>query len=174
MPSICKADHDLVYIEYDVRAKRIKQASRKIYLYNRADMSGLSDHMSQFKESYLSEDHSHMSVNEMWVNFKTGFLEAVERFIPSKMTKTKYSLPWIDATIKRLMKRRQKLYLRARKSNDPDVKIHYKRFRAHVQNVQRDAYWRHVSNIFTFENYPSDPDSNKSGKLRSFVHLSNH
>ena len=52
-------------------------------------MSGPRDHMSQFKESYLSEDHSHMSVNEMWVKFKTGFLEAVERFIPSKMTKTK-------------------------------------------------------------------------------------
>ena len=41
---------------------RIKQASRKIYLYNRADMPGLRDHMSQFKESYLSEDLSHMSV----------------------------------------------------------------------------------------------------------------
>ena len=89
-------------------------------------------------------------------------------FIPSKMTKTKYSLPWIDATIKRLMKRRQKLYLRARKSNDPDVKNHYKRFRAHVQKVERDAYWRHVSNIFTFENDPSDPDSNKSGKIKKF------
>ena len=164
MSPIGKADHDLVCIEYDKKAIRIKQASRKIYLYNRADMSGLRDHMSQFKESYLSEDHSHMSVNEMWVKFKTGFLEAVERFIPSKITKTKYSLPWIDATIKRLMKRRQKLYLRARKSNDPDVKNHHKRFRAHVQKVQRDAYWRHVSNIFTFENDPSDPDSNKSGK----------
>ena len=93
MPPISKADHDLVYIEYDIKAKRIKQASRKIYLYNRADMSGLRDHMSQFKESYLSEDHSHMSVNETWVKFKTGCLEAVEWFIPSKMTKTKYSLP---------------------------------------------------------------------------------
>ena len=66
-------------------------------------MTGLRDHMSQFKESYLSEDHSHMSVYEMWVKFKTGFLEAVERFIPTKMTKTKYSLPWIDATIICLM-----------------------------------------------------------------------
>ena len=131
-------------------------------------MSGLRDHMSQLKESYFSEDYSHMSVNEMWVKFKTGFLEAVERFIPSKMTKTKYSLPWIDATIKRLMKRRQKLYLLARKSNDPDVKNHYKRFRAHVQKVERDAYWRQVSNIFMFENDPSDPNSNKSGKIKKF------
>ena len=77
------------------------------------------------------------------------------------MTKTKYSLPLIDALIKRLMKRRQKLYIRARKSNDSDVKNHYKRFRA--QKVERNAYRKHVSNIFTFENDPSDPDSNKSG-----------
>ena len=62
MPLIRKADRDLVYIEYDIKAKRIKQASRNIYLYNRADMTGLRDHMSQFKESYLSEHHSHMSV----------------------------------------------------------------------------------------------------------------
>ena len=34
--------------------------------------------------------------------------------------------------------------------------------------VQRDAYWRHVSNIFTFENDPSDPDSNKSRKIKKF------
>ena len=49
MSPIGKPDHDLVYIEYDIKAKRIKQASRKIYLYNRADMTGLRDHMSQFK-----------------------------------------------------------------------------------------------------------------------------
>ena len=168
MPPIGKADHDIVYVEYDIKAKRIKQASRKIYLYKRADMVGLKDHKAQFKDAYLSEDHSHMSVNDMWVKFKTGFVEAVERFIPSKMTKTKYSVPWIDATIKRLVKKRHKLYLRARKSKDPDVKIHYKRFRAHVQKVLRDAYWKYVSNIFTFENDSSDPDTPKPEKIKKF------
>ena len=93
---------------------------------------------------YFSEDHSHISVNDMWVKFKTGFFEAVERFIPSKMTKTKWSVPWIDVTIEWLVKKRHKLYLHARKSKDPDVKIHYKRFRAHVQKVMRNAYWKYV------------------------------
>ena len=109
-----------------------------------------------------------MSVNDMWVKFKTGFEEAVERFIPSKMTKTKYSVPWIDLMIKRLVKKRNKLYLCARKSKDPDVKIHYKRFRAHVQKVLRDAYWKYVSNIFTFENDSSDPDTPKPEKIKKF------
>ena len=107
--------------------------------------------MTQFKDAYLSEDHSHMSVNDMWVKFKTGFVEAVERFIPSKMTKTKYSVPWIDLIIKRLVKKRNKLYLRA-----------------HVQKVLRDAYWKYVSNIFTFENDSSDPDTPKPEKIKKF------
>ena len=105
MSPIGKADHDIVYVEYDIIAKKIKRASRKIYIYKRVDMVGLKDHMAQFKDTYLSEGHSHMSVNDMWVKFKTGFLEAIERLIPSKMTKTKYSVPWIGATIKRLVKR---------------------------------------------------------------------
>ena len=89
-----------------------------------------------------------------------------ERFIPTKMTKTKYSVPWIDLTIKRLVKKRNKLYLRARKYKDPDVKIHYKRFRAYVQNVLRDAYWKYVCNIFTFEKDSSDPETPKHEKIK--------
>ena len=59
-------------------------------------------------------------------------------------------------------KKRNKLYLRARKSKDPDDKIHYKRFRPHVQKELRDTYWKYVSNIFTFEKDSSDPDTPKS------------
>ena len=104
----------------------------------------------------------------MWIKFKIGFAETVERFIPSKMTKTKYSVQWIDATIKRLVKKRHNLYLHARKSNDPDVKIHHKRFRAHVQKVLVDAYWKRVSNIFTFENDSSGPYTPKPEKIKKF------
>ena len=89
-------------------------------------------------------------------------------FYSMEMTKTKYSVPWIDVTIKRLVKKRNKLYLRARKSKDPDVKIHYKRFRAHLQKVLRDAYWKNVSNIFTFVNDSSDSDTLKPEKIKKF------
>ena len=93
MPPIGKADHDIVYVEYEIKAKRIQQTPRKIFLYNRADMDGLRDHLARFRDTFLSSDHSHMSVNDMWVSFKSEVIAAIERFIPTKMTKTKYSLP---------------------------------------------------------------------------------
>ena len=55
MPAIGKADNEIVYVEYDNKAKRIKQAPRKVYLYKRADMVELNDYMTQFKDAYLSE-----------------------------------------------------------------------------------------------------------------------
>ena len=129
----------------------------------------LCDHLARFKDSFLSSGHSHMSVNDMWVSFKSEVIVAIERFIPTKMTKTKYSLPWIDISIKRLLRKRDKLYFRARKSSSPDVKSHYKRFRANVQKVFRDAYWKHISNIFSFETKSADPDCpRKNEKVKRF------
>ena len=132
-------------------------------------MGGLRDHLARFRDSFLSSDHSHMPVNDMWVSFKSEILEAIERFIPTKMTKTKYSLPWIDTSIKRLIRKRDKLYFRARRSSSPDIKNHYKRFRAHVQKAIRDAYWKHISNIFTLYMEIIDPDSPwKNEKAKKF------
>ena len=96
MPPIGKADHDIVYIEHDIKAKRIQQAPHKIFQYKRADMDGLHDHLARYRDSFLSTDHSQVSVSDMWVSFKSEALSAIERFIPSKMTKTKYSLPWTN------------------------------------------------------------------------------
>ena len=172
MPPIGKADHNIVYIEYDIKAKRIKQTLRKIVLYKRADMDGLRDHVAQFKDECLSSDHKNTSVNEMWVNFKTQLSAAVDKFIPSKMTKTKYSLPWIDTSIRKVLKCKERLHLCARKSGSPDVKNHYKKFRAHVRKVIMDAYWRYVSNIFTTTDNEPDPTPSgihKANRFWSFV-----
>ena len=47
--------------------------------------------------------------------------------------------------------------------------LEYKRFRAHVQKVIRDAYWKHISNIFSFETESPDPDSpRKNEKVKKF------
>ena len=60
MLPIGKTDHDIVYVEVDIKSKRIQQAPRKIFLYKRADMGGLRDHLARFRDTLLSSDHSQM------------------------------------------------------------------------------------------------------------------
>ena len=106
-------------------------------------MDGLHDHLARFNGSFLSSDHSHSSVNDMWVCFV-----AVERFIPSKMTKTKYSLPWIDSSIKRLVRNVINLtFVLASQAAQTLRAI----ANGSEHMFKRDAYWKHISNIFSFE-----------------------
>ena len=132
-------------------------------------MDGLADHMARFRDSFFSSDLTHISINDIWVSFKSDLTTAMERFIPMKMTKTKHNVPWIDNKIKHLIRRRDQMYFRARNSSRPDIKNPYKRFRAHVQKVTRHAYWKHVSSIFTFDDDNTDPDSpQKKRKVKKF------
>ena len=172
MPPIGKADHDIVYVEYDIKAKRIQQAPRKIFLYERADMDGLRDHLARFRDAFLSSDHSHMSVNDMWVSFKSDVIAAIERFIPTKMTKTKYSLPWIDSSIRRLIRKREKLYFRARKSSKlKPLQTVQSTCSKGNQRCILETYFQYK--LFSFETESPDPDSprknEKAKKLWSFV-----
>ena len=162
IPPIGKADHDKVYVEYGINAKKIKQASRKIYLYKRTDIVGLKDHMAQFKDTNLSEDYNHMAVNDMWL------CRGCRKDYPFKNDQNKILCAMDRCNDQTACKKRHKHYLRARISKDPDVKIHNKRLRAHVQKVLRDAYWKYVSNLFTFENDSSDPDTPKPEKIKKF------
>ena len=64
MPPIGRADHDIVLVEYDIKAKRVLQSPRKVFLYKRADMQGLKDHMLAFADRFMSQDFAHVDVNE--------------------------------------------------------------------------------------------------------------
>ena len=85
------------------------------------------------------------------------------------MTKTKKLCAMERCNDQTASKERHKLYLCARKSKDPDVKIHYKLFRARVQKVLRDAYWKYCSKIFTFENDILDADTPKPEKIKKVL-----
>ena len=84
--------------------------------------------MRAFADRFISQDFTHISVNDMWIEFKTVFLKAVDKLIPSKMTKGKLGSPWIDARIRALVmkKEQEKIYHKARRSKDYSIKSRYK------------------------------------------------
>ena len=75
------------------------------------------------------------------------------------MTKGKLGYSWIDARITALIRKKEILYHKARRSNDDSLTSRYKRLRAYVQKEIRDADWRYVFNILTH----SETDTNIEG-----------
>ena len=61
-------------MEYDIKAKRVLQSPRKVFVYKRTDMQGLKDHTKAFADRFMSQDFTHINVNDMWIEFKRGLL----------------------------------------------------------------------------------------------------
>jgi hypothetical protein len=46
----------------------------------------------------------------LWNDFKSGCLDIMNRYIPTKLTSTRYSQPWINREIKQITRRKNKLF----------------------------------------------------------------
>ena len=83
----------------------------------------------------------------------------MEEYIPSKMTSTKFSPPWISDKIKRLSNKKQRPYNKWKKSHNPKDKATFDSFKRETQKIIRKAHWDYVNQILvdSFEKHDSKP-----------------
>ncbi|CAG2190004.1 unnamed protein product [Mytilus edulis] len=58
-------------------------------------------------------------------------------------------LPWLTPNVRKLIRRRDRLYKRKKKSADPKITSKFKEARQKVQKELRRAYWKYIENIVT-------------------------
>ena len=100
--------------------------------------------MRAFADRFQLQDfNTHVNVNDKWIEFKTIFLKAVDKFISSKR---QIGYPWIDARIRTLIMEKENLFHQACtcRFNADSLKSRYKRLRNSVQKEMCDAYWRYI------------------------------
>ena len=59
------------------------------------------------------------SVDDVWDAWKLLFFQAVERNIPSKQPKPQRNAPWLKADLRKLIRRKRRLWKQAKSSGDP-------------------------------------------------------
>ena len=59
------------------------------------------------------------TVQSMWDRFATGLEQGIDKFIPVRKAGTRDGFPWINQEIRRLMRKRDKLYKRWSRSGRP-------------------------------------------------------
>ena len=94
------SDHNIVKCTVNSKPKVTKKASRKTFLYRKADWVSFRDYMQPFCSSFLSS-YEGKSVEALWTEFKEALNSGIEKFIPPKFTGNIKHLPWITQSIKR-------------------------------------------------------------------------
>ena len=102
----------------------------------------------------------------MWCIFKNHLEEIVKKHVSHKIAKTKESLPWLTPDIRRLIRKRDRLYKQKKKSGNTTAAKKFKDIKRKVQRELRRAYWNYIEEIVT----PQENDNQYTGMKRFWTY----
>ena len=108
--------------------------------------------MASFRDQYLQSNPSSNSVEENWNEFKNALFKSMDNHIPKKTIKGKVDVPWMTNKVKRLIKKKKRVYKKARKLKDSNSTKEFHDFRKEVRNMLHTEYYRYINNLLEPEN----------------------
>ena len=150
------SDHDLVVTDTQIKPFYAKQQPRKCHQYSKANWDSLKAALITTATEVTSKYEENANVDELWSTFHSKLLKAIDEFIPQKSKRMTASQPWIDSKLRRLLRRKVKLYQRAKASKNWDE---YHQFQKEIKKEMRQAEWQHIENKITegFESNNTKP-----------------
>ena len=157
------SDHEIVLTISDIRAKRMKPVRRKILLWKKVDFNDLKSEINKFSDQFCSTTTLNNNINDMW-NQITSFLHhLMDTMVPSKLSSSRFSQPWINRHLKALSRRKKKAFKRAKRTKNPSDWLKYKNLKKIMQRDSRNAYHSFISDMLA-----SDSDSDSSFNRKKF------
>ena len=144
------SDHEAVIVISSLKTDLQLIPKRRIYNWKRADWNEIKDKATYFCNFFITNFDTGSPINSLWNEFKEFCLSILE-IIPSKFT-TNHSYPWITHSIKKLSRRKQRLYNQARLSHHPkDWELYYQ-IKKECQRECRKAYNTYVESLIDGNN----------------------
>ena len=162
------SDHDAVICDINLRANPPANPKRNFYLYKRADMEGLRRKLKERFEQFEASRPETKSIRANWDQFKADFYNSIDEFIPQRTLKNKSSLPWYNANIRRLIRKKQRCYNSARRNGEEQV---WRRFRHLSKLVHKElqlAHQQYVNNLLDIDEADPVHDHAKAGVTKRF------
>ena len=119
------SDHDMVLFSVKTSCRKKKNVKRKVYIKRKANCSHIKEMLNEFADSFM-ENLKELSVDEMWDTFECSIRSIMDACIPHKMTSSRYNLPWFNRSLRRQSRAKQRLYNKAKRSQNPQ---HWSEFR---------------------------------------------
>ena len=168
------SNRDYVEKMCDIKPARVKSPPRKVFLWKKANYQAISDGITVVDARLNARPHPSCpeDVDANWNLLHSTLLESIERNVPSKMTTNKFSQPLIDTTIRRGIRKKRKLFRKARKSNSVTDWVAFRNQRRKLDRQIRSKHREYMTGVIgaSLETSNTKPFWNyvKSRKLDSF------
>ena len=103
-PIAPKGDHGIVLFDTSHQPYRPTLTRRKIFLWKKTDMDRLRSNISSSSQTFLTD---YADIDSMWAAFKPNVTSAVDQHVPTKMSSTRCTHPWVNTNLRKLMRKKQ-------------------------------------------------------------------
>ena len=139
------SDHDgIANITVNLKPKLCAQKPHKVFLYHKANMDELKKDLKEYCDTVINKNSHQETVEELWTQFKENLTSVMDKHIPSKMVSNKNKSPWINHKIKKMHRRKQKAYNKARKTGDEADWEVFRQIRKDTFKMTRSAHRAYV------------------------------
>ena len=140
------SDHEALIVKSNISVQNSPTIKRKIYLWHKADFSRINNLIADFTTSFL--DHPiDTSVQQLWDSYKALCTDCLN-LVPTKIVSSNSSnKSWATPLIKRLSRRKQHLYNRAKLSGLSEDWNEYCTAKKLMQKECQQAHRKYLSNI---------------------------
>ncbi len=142
------SDHDVILTDSYLRPQFVKTPPRKIRLFSKADWTKLKEETDEFAKQY-AEVHESRTVEENWNAIRDHIDQIIDKFVPAKNISVRYHLPWLTAELKRMCKRKCRMFIKARKSKKHSDWEKFKDYKRFVANEIKKAHWQYLNEILS-------------------------
>ncbi|KAL8615427.1 hypothetical protein ACOMHN_036247 [Nucella lapillus] len=116
LPSVGNSDHDVVLYDTSLRPFRPKPPKRKILLWKKANVHAIRKDMEEYAQTFDIDTSKPDALETAWCGFSERVQKTINKNVPSKTTQGRYSYPWIDTSLRRAIRRKQRAHTKARKT----------------------------------------------------------
>ena len=130
-----------------LKPKIATKPTRRIYKVSKANPTVLKTKVNAFSNKFINSNPNSQTIDASWNSIKTMVLQLIDKHVPYKNTKQKTSLPWVITEIKRNMRKRDRLFLKARTSNANTDWNTYRSFRNSVVKLIKTSNINYIKNV---------------------------
>ncbi|VDI37763.1 Hypothetical predicted protein [Mytilus galloprovincialis] len=159
------SDHEIVITDINIKAKTYRKKPRNVYIYKKADMNSLQNDIDQaFTDHLKNKDKLTNSVEDNWIFFKDTILNSVNKHVPQKTISGKQDVPWMNHTIKRLIRKRQRRYNTAKNYDTSENWKKYRKARDIVKQTMTEAHDKYIRGILNEDSTNEEQKKPTMGK----------
>ncbi|CAG2240290.1 unnamed protein product [Mytilus edulis] len=150
------SDHDMIITDCDTKPHYQSKRPRKCYIYSKAKWEDLHEELDTLSTKSKDMNQNNATVQELWDTFKYELYVNLDKNIPSKLIRSKTSLPWINHKIRKMFKKKTRLYQQAKRTKNWS---NYRHFQKECKRQVRKAEWEYINNTIMegLENQQSKP-----------------